>query len=107
MSRRYLVVYEKAPGNYAASLPDVPGCIALGETIEETRRLLNEGLQQHFEGMLEDGDEIPEPSASSVDFAGEDIEHNVEYCVVEWLDIDIRVAPDEPTISAAGSQVKD
>jgi len=61
---RYLVVIEKAIGNYSAFSPDVPGCVATGETREEAELEMRAALQMHLEGLKEDGLPIPEPSAS-------------------------------------------
>ncbi len=61
--KRYAIVVEKAESNYAAYVPDLPGCIATGATVEETERLLREAIELHVEGMREDGLPIPEPSS--------------------------------------------
>ena len=61
---RYLVIIEKARGNYSAFSPDVPGCIATGATREEAEREFHAALQMHLEGLREDGLPIPQPSAS-------------------------------------------
>jgi len=63
--KRYLVVVEKAPNNYGAYIPDVDGCVATGESVEETVRLLQEALVMHFELMAEDGETIPEPTSQA------------------------------------------
>jgi len=60
---RYAIVIEKADGNYSAYLPDVPGCVATGSTIEETERNIREALRFHLEGMREDGLAPPPPTA--------------------------------------------
>jgi len=64
---RYAIVIEKADNNYSAYLPDVPGCIATGATVDEIKRNLAEALRFHFEGMHADGDALPQPS-STVDY---------------------------------------
>jgi len=64
---RYAIVIEKAESNYAAYVPDLPGCVATGQTIEETEREIREAIDLHLRGMREDGLPIPEPS-SSVDY---------------------------------------
>ena len=64
---RYGIVVEKAEANYAAYVPDLPGCIATGATVEETAARLREAIELHLEGMREDGLAIPEPS-SIVDY---------------------------------------
>ena len=58
---------KKGAGNYGAYVPDLPGCVATGATVEETERLLREAIALHLEGMREDGLSIPEPS-SVVDY---------------------------------------
>ena len=60
---RYAVVIEKATKNYSAYLPDVPGCIAAGKTVEETLSLLREALAMHFDAMNDDGETIPDPDS--------------------------------------------
>ena len=59
---RYAIVIEKANGNYSAYVPDIPGCIATGKSIEETRRKLVDALESHLELMREAGEPIPQPS---------------------------------------------
>lgn len=60
---RVLVVIEKADGNYSAYCPDLPGCLATGDTREQTEANMHEALQLHVEGMIEDGEPIPESAA--------------------------------------------
>jgi predicted RNase H-like HicB family nuclease len=57
---KYAVVIERAPNNYAAYVPDLPGCIATGRTVEEVRANIQAAIEMHLEGMLEDGVAIPE-----------------------------------------------
>ena len=61
--KRYAIVIEKAAANYAGYVPDLPGCIATGATVEETEQLLREAIELHVEGMREDGLAVPEPSS--------------------------------------------
>jgi len=61
--KRYAIVVERAKKNYAAYVPDLPGCVATGDTVEETERLLQEAIELHLAGMREDGLPIPEPSS--------------------------------------------
>lgn len=65
--KRYTIVIEDAGANLAAYVPDLPGCVATGETVEEVDRLIREAIAIHLEGMAEDGLPIPEPS-SRVDY---------------------------------------
>jgi len=60
---RYAIVIEKANGNYSAYVPDLPGCVATGETIEETETSIREAIEFHLDGMREDGTVIPIPSS--------------------------------------------
>jgi len=60
---RYAVVIEKAEQNYAAYVPDLPGCVATGKTVEETETQIQEAIGFHLRGMCEDGLSIPEPSS--------------------------------------------
>jgi predicted RNase H-like HicB family nuclease len=60
---RYAVVIEKGEGNYGAYVPDLPGCVATGDTIEEVEREIQEAIEFHLEGMRADGQAIPEPSS--------------------------------------------
>ena len=60
---RYAVVIEKAEGNYGAYVPDLPGCVATGDTVEEVERQIQEAIEFHIEGLRADGLPIPEPSS--------------------------------------------
>jgi predicted RNase H-like HicB family nuclease len=64
---RYAVVIENAASNYSAYVPDLPGCVAVGDTLAEIERLIREAIEFHIEGMREDGSPIPPPS-SKVDY---------------------------------------
>lgn len=59
---RYGIVIEKAEENYAAYVPDLPGCVATGDTVEETEQNIREAIRFHIEGLQEDGLPIPAPS---------------------------------------------
>ncbi|MFY9554374.1 MAG: type II toxin-antitoxin system HicB family antitoxin [Blastocatellia bacterium] len=60
---RYAIVIEKAENNYAAYVPDLPGCVTTGDTIEETEQQIREAIEFHIRGLREDGLAIPEPSS--------------------------------------------
>lgn len=60
---RYAIVIEKGEGNYGAYVPDLPGCVATGRTIEETERSIQEAIEFHLDGMRAGGLPIPEPSS--------------------------------------------
>lgn len=60
--KKYAVVFEKAADNWAAYVPDLPGCVTTGPTLEETRRLIAEAIEFHIEGLRIDGEPVPEPT---------------------------------------------
>jgi predicted RNase H-like HicB family nuclease len=60
---RYAIVIEKAESNFAAYVPDLPGCVATGSTVEETESLLREAIALHLAGMRQDGIAPPEPTS--------------------------------------------
>lgn len=60
---RYAIVIEKAEGNFSAYVPDLPGCVATGATIEEAEAQIREAIEFHLEGMREDGLPIPQPES--------------------------------------------
>jgi predicted RNase H-like HicB family nuclease len=60
---RYAIVIEKAEGNYSAYVPDLPGCVATGDTYAETEQQLREAITFHLDGLREDGEDIPLPSS--------------------------------------------
>jgi predicted RNase H-like HicB family nuclease len=62
---RYMVVIEKGETSYGAYVPDLPGCVAVGETREEALELVKESVEFHLEGLRERGEPIPEPCSSS------------------------------------------
>ena len=62
---RYLVIIEKGETNYGAYAPDVPGCVAVGDTRDEVEQAMREALVMHFQAMREDHDPIPTPAASA------------------------------------------
>lgn len=63
---KYPVVIERGPTNYAAHVPDLPGCVATGGTKDEVVRNVREAIEFHLEGMREDGLPMPEPRATAV-----------------------------------------
>jgi predicted RNase H-like HicB family nuclease len=67
MSRQlqYMVVIEQGETSYGAYVPDLPGCIAVGETRQEVLELIKEAVEFHLEGLRERGEPIPQPCSSS------------------------------------------
>lgn len=64
---RFLVIIEPGSHNYSAYVPDLPGCIATGKTLEEVKRNMRAAIGMHLEGMLEDNEPIPS-SASLAEY---------------------------------------
>jgi predicted RNase H-like HicB family nuclease len=64
---RYAIVIERVGSNYSGYVPDLPGCVATGDTVEQTESVLREAIEFHLTGLREDGLPIPQPS-SRVDY---------------------------------------
>ena len=62
---QYLVIVEKGPSSYGAYVPDLPGCIAVGETRAEVTRLIHEAMEFHIEGLLDNGQAVPPPASQA------------------------------------------
>lgn len=60
---RFAIVIEKTPNNYSAYVPDLPGCIATGASLEEIEANIREAIEFHLDGMREDGTPPPQPSS--------------------------------------------
>ena len=63
---KYPVIFEASDSGYGAYVPDLPGCVAAGETLEETRTLIEGAIAMHLKGMREDGEPIPAPSITEL-----------------------------------------
>jgi predicted RNase H-like HicB family nuclease len=68
----YAVIYEKGKSGWGAWVPDLPGCVAAGESREQAEQLIREAIQAHIESLREHGEPVPEPSSSAgaVDISG-------------------------------------
>jgi predicted RNase H-like HicB family nuclease len=60
---KYAVVFEKAANNWAAYVPDLPGCVTTAPSLEEARRLIAEAIEFHVEGLRLRGEPVPEPTS--------------------------------------------
>jgi predicted RNase H-like HicB family nuclease len=60
---RYAIVIEKADGNYSAYVPDLPGCVATGDTVEATEREIRDAIRFHIDGLKDDGLPVPQPTS--------------------------------------------
>lgn len=63
MSVKYAEIFERAQANWAASVPDLPGCMTTGHPLEETRIKIREAIEGHLETLRQFGDPVPEPSS--------------------------------------------
>jgi predicted RNase H-like HicB family nuclease len=86
MKKEFLVVFEKGKTSFGAFAPDIPGCFAVGPTLEETRRRFLEAVEAHLDWLASDHDPIPEPMTTAYDFSREPGEETSSY-YVEWLAI--------------------
>jgi len=59
----YVVIFENGENSYGASVPDLPGCLAVAETRAEVRELIAEAIEFHIQGLREDGEIVPQPSS--------------------------------------------
>ncbi|RKU17633.1 hypothetical protein C6503_10725 [Candidatus Poribacteria bacterium] len=78
---RYLVIFEQGDTNYSAYVPDLPVCVAVGDTLEETRKEIAEAMKFHIECLQEDGEIIPKPMSKLSDQTSSDI--TAEFVEVE------------------------
>ncbi len=60
---QYAVIIEKSAAGFGAFVPDLPGCVAVGETEDEVRQMIREAIEFHIDGLREDGEPIPPPTA--------------------------------------------
>ena len=88
---RYIVMIRRTRTGYSADVPDLPGCVATGMTVEHTRWQIAEAVEGHLEMMRESGETIPSPS-SRMEFAIDD-ELDEEFCT--WVDVE-EVEPVSP-----------
>ena len=75
MKLKFVVVYEQTPNNYAAYLPELPGCVSTGKNWDHIQEMIQEAVTFHLESMLEDGDPIPQGTMSLEDAMGSNTAH--------------------------------
>ena len=63
MITKYAVIFERAQSNWAAYVPDLPGCMTTGQTLDETKHNIREAIQGHLDTLRQFGDPIPEPTS--------------------------------------------
>ena len=62
---KYAIIIEKGRNNFSAYVPDLPGCVSTGKTIEETKKNIHDAIEFHIEGLKEDGENVPQPNSIS------------------------------------------
>ena len=62
---KYVVIYEKTATGYSCYAPDLPGCVAAGNSLSETKQLMERAIEIHLASMRADGDSIPEPTTAA------------------------------------------
>src|SRR3954453_9366495 len=96
MIKTYLVVFAKCTGsNFSGHAPDVPGCVSVGDTLEEMQAMMREALELHLSATIENGGTIPEAKTTTVNFNPQDFE-DVEYFIVLNLDVAAPVTAKTP-----------
>jgi predicted RNase H-like HicB family nuclease len=99
MTQRFLVMYghtADASGDtfaWGGISPDLPGCVSVGDTLDEMRAMMKEAVEGHLQTMAL-------PSATTIDFAEETPENGVDYCVVEYLEVQLPVSVAFPSSAA-------
>src|ERR1700677_5152638 len=88
MKQQFLVVFEIGKTSFGASAPGIPGCFAVGPTLDETRLRFLEAVEAHLEWLASDHDPIPQPVTTDYDFSREPGEETSSF-YVEWLAISV------------------
>ena len=99
MKLRYAVVFERTPNNYGAYVPDLPGCVSVGDTWEEMQDMIKEAITFHIEDMLDCGEPLPEPQLSieqAVAYHNQPLPEDVKQSLAEFGEVDDTSGPDFP-----------
>ena len=102
MNRTYLIVFEKGKDSWSAFAPDVPGTGGLGDSVEEARQSLREGIGYMLEDCAERGVPLPEAKSTVVDFAEFDPNPDQSHYEIEWLTINLP----EPSAHSGNSDMQ-
>ncbi len=87
MNLTYTVVFILDVNGWGAYVPDVPGCVSVGDTWEEMLEMIDEALTFHLEGVLEDGDPLPEPKMSILEAIAYHVEETADDTIKPWLEL--------------------
>ena len=85
MKKKYPIVIEIGEDGCSGHLPDLPGCVATGKTVEQVKERIESALQSYIEDMIEDGEPIPEPDSTPFQ---DDLD---ETCEVHYVDVEVKV----------------
>lgn len=91
----YTVLIEETPNNYCADVPDLPGCVAVGDTWDEVMEQIREAIIFHIEGLSEDG-EVPRPSARAVKVDVGDVDLIIENHRGQAVGVEVKVHRSNP-----------
>jgi predicted RNase H-like HicB family nuclease len=86
MKKEFMVVFEVGEKSLGASAPDIPGCFAVGKTLDQTRRRYLEAVEAHLKWLAADNDPIPQPTTTTFDFSSGTKGKKPRY-YVEWLQL--------------------
>jgi predicted RNase H-like HicB family nuclease len=100
MKRTYLIVFEKGDDCWSAFAPDVAGTGGMGDTLEEARQSLREGIGYVLEHAVETGLPIPDAAATSVDFSEFDPSPSESHYEIEWLTVEVPTLTSDTSESA-------
>ena len=89
MKKDFLVVFEAGKTSFSAFAPDIPGCYAIGETLDQTRDRYLEAAEAHLTWMASDHDPMPQPVTTMFDFSREPEEDEASYYIVQWVPISL------------------
>jgi len=81
--KEYLVVFEKGDTSYGAYVPDLPACIAVADSLEETVKLIRSGIEFHIEGLIQDKDPVPEPITKEVELEENEFSEMIEVSLID------------------------
>ncbi len=96
MKQTYLVVFERSSNAWGAAAPDVAGTYGLGDTVDEARQSLKEGIGYMLQDAMERGLPVPEGKSTSIDFSDFDHNPSENQYIVEWLTVEINEIPARP-----------
>ena len=99
MKLKYAVVFERSPNNYGAYVPDLPGCVSVGDTWEEMQDMIKEAITFHIEDMLDCGETLPEPRMSltqAIDYHNQPLPEDVKESLAEFGEVDDSDDPEFP-----------